>query len=51
VIVLYKVVRGLAKRLLKLKLVATFVKQSAIVTEYFGREANHIWNSQSLSLH
>jgi hypothetical protein len=31
--------------------VETFVKETAIVTEYLGREANYIWNSQPLSLH
>ena len=43
--------RGLAKRLLEHALVVTFVKESAIVAEYFWREANYIWNSQSRRKH
>ena len=51
VIVLHKVGCGLAKRLLKHALVEVCVEESAIATEYFWREANHVWNSQPLSLH
>ena len=50
-IVLHEVGRGLAKRLLKDALVETFVEETAVVAEYFGREANYIWNGQALSLH